>query len=83
MELAWKRQAEEEAALAALAALAANNDKSIGGNGCGGEKKINNDLDANAAFADGQLSFEARRRLLSCPPGSVTKLRSVAHLVRN
>ena len=74
MELAWKRQAEEEAALAALASLAA--EKSIGIDGGGGGKKLNliNDPSADA------LSFAAKRRLLSCPPGSVTRLRSVAHL---
>ena len=75
MELAWKRQAEEEAALAALAALAGKN------------KNLNNNVDggdaagADADDQDGPLSFAAKRRLLLCPPGSVTRLRSVAHLV--
>ena len=82
MELAWKRQAEEEAALAALASLAENNSSSsssrIGPVGRGNPNLNNNNA---AAAADGQtLSFEAKRRLLSCPPGSVTRLRSVAHL---
>lgn len=82
MELAWRRQAEEEAALAALAALAAsNNNKNIGdGKNFNVNKNIQSDGDGNDD--DGPLSFAAKRRLLSCPPGSVTRLRSVAHLVR-
>lgn len=79
MELAWKRQAEEEAALAALASLAttANNNEGIGGGGHGNQNlnKVEN--------VDSHLSFAAKRRLLSCPVGSVTRLRSVAHLVRS
>ena len=77
MELAWKRQAEEEAALAALASLAENN--SVVGI-IGGDKGEN--VHPNDDAAKGPLSFGAKRRLLSCPPGSVTRLRSVAHLVR-
>ena len=82
MELAWKRQAEEEAALAALAALAGKN----GQKALHAENPDDGNLDAGAGddddgdCQDGPLSFAAKRRLLSCPPGSVTRLRSVAHL---
>ena len=79
MELAWKRQAEEEAALAALAALAGKN-KNFNNNVNGSNNAGATDGDDDDQ--DGPLSFAAKRRLLRCPPGSVTRLRSVAHLVR-
>lgn len=70
MELAWKRQQEEEAALAALASLAAENKSKNNSNSNSSVDADDDDIDA----------FSARRRLLSCPPGTVSDLRNVAHL---